>query len=134
MPQDDLTTEAIARLLEQSGHTREEALALAREATRRSRTISKGCSYGHLHPEELADLWNTAARSGKRRLVLEVSADALSHEEYDGHIHVQVLDAEEWPEVVRSEVDHMAAGEEAPDLWMPSDDETEERPRPEEMN
>lgn len=131
---DDLTTEAIARLLEKSGHSREEALALAQEATRRSRTISKGCSYGHLHPEELGNLWNTAARSGKRRLVLEVSAEALSRDEDDGHLHVQVLDAEEWPEAVRSEVNHLAAGEEAPALWMPGDDETEERPRPEEMN
>lgn len=132
MSNEDPTTEAIARLLERSGHTREETLAW--EATRRSRTISKGCSSGHLHPEELAALWTTAARSGKRHLVLEVSANALSRDEDDGHSRVQVLGAEEWPEAGRSEVDFLAAGEEALDLWILGDDETEERPRPEEMN
>lgn len=134
MPKDDLfdeSSQAIADLLERSGHTREEARVLAKQAVHLSRTVSKGCGYGGLHPEDLGRLWSTAASSGKRRLVLEITAEG-DRDEYHGQLRVQVLDAEEWPD---PELDHLRRGQTAPDLWMPSDDEqTGERPRPEELN
>lgn len=87
---------AIADLLEKSGHSPEEALTLAREATQRSRTVSEGCGYGHLHPEGIDDLWTTAARHGKRRVVLEITAEGETWDEVSGRVDVRVIETETW--------------------------------------
>ncbi|GMA17023.1 hypothetical protein [Deinococcus metallilatus] len=119
MPHPDPSIEAIAKLLEGAGHSREEALALAEEAVGRSRTVSEGCTYGGLHPEGLAQLWNTAAKNGKRRLVLEIAAEGMTPDEYTGHIGVKVLEAEEWSEW--SETDYLARNLAAPHVWTPEE-------------
>lgn len=87
---------AIADLLERSGHPRQEAEALASEAVRKQREIEPGCHWGHVHAEQLPHFWNQAARHRKRKLVLEITADALSRDEWDGHISVEVKDAQTW--------------------------------------
>jgi len=116
----DPTTQAIADLLERSGHTPEQAQALAEEVIQRTRTVSEGCTYGGLHPEGLAQLWNTAARNGKRRLVLEVTAEGLTPDEYHGQIGVRVLETEVWPKW--SETDYLARDLTAPQVWTPPED------------
>lgn len=93
-PRNDLT--ALANLLERCGHSPEEARALALEAIQKQAHLDPGVTFGHLHAEQLADLWKRAARYGKRKLVLEISADALSSDEWDGHIRVEVKDAQTW--------------------------------------
>ncbi|MFC5849626.1 hypothetical protein [Deinococcus petrolearius] len=119
MPHPDPSTRAIAKLLEGAGHGPEEALILAEEAVRRSRTVSEGCTYGGLHPEGLTQLWNTAARNRKRRLVLEITAEGITPDEYSGHIGVKVLEAEEWSEW--SETDCLARDLAAPHVWTPEE-------------
>ncbi|MFC3859768.1 hypothetical protein ACFOPQ_03185 [Deinococcus antarcticus] len=47
----------------------------------------------------MAHFWNQAARHGKRKLVLEITADALNHDEWDGHLHVEVKDAQTWKQL-----------------------------------
>lgn len=91
-PRNDLT--ALADLLERCGHSPEEARALVLEAIQKQAHLDPGVTFGHLHAEQLADLWKRAARYGKRKLVLEISADALSSDEWDGHIRVEVKDAQ----------------------------------------
>lgn len=119
MSKPDPSTLAIAKLLEGAGHSPEEALALAEEAVHRSRTVSEGCTYGGLHPEGLARLWNTAARNGKRRLVLEITAEGMTPDEYSGQIGVKVLEAEAWSEW--SETDYLARNLAAPHVWTPEE-------------
>lgn len=119
MSKPDPSIHAIAKLLEGAGHSPEEALALAEEAVRRSCTVSEGCTYGGLHPEGLARLWNTAARNGKRRLVLEITAEGMTPDEYSGQIGVKVLEAEEWGEW--SETDYLARNLAAPHVWTPEE-------------
>lgn len=52
---------------------------------------------GPLHPEQIAGLWNQAAKHGKRKLVLEITADAPTYEEWTGgHIQVTVKGAQTW--------------------------------------
>lgn len=119
MSKPDPSIHAIANLLEGAGHSPEEALALAEEAVHRSRTVSEGCTYGGLHPEGLTQLWNTAARHGKRRLVLEITAEGMTPDEYSGHLGVKVLEAEEWSEW--SETDSLARNLAAPHVWTPEE-------------
>lgn len=53
MPKDDpleASSQAVADLLERSGHTRQEARALARQAVHLSRTVSRGCGVRRAAP------------------------------------------------------------------------------------
>ena len=133
-------TARIAELLEASGLSPAEARARAAESVDALATVAPGTGYGHLHPAELANVWHQAARAGRRRLVLEVSAEADALEDDTGRVNVRVLEAENWPEWTEehtrqraatdallrhapalglSETDYMAHGEDCPDVWTP---------------
>ena len=90
--------EVLTEFLEGYGYSPEEAQAQAADMVQRQAAIDPGVTYGHVQAEQLADLWKRAARHGKRRLVLEITADALDSDEWDGHISVEVKDAETWAE------------------------------------
>lgn len=98
MTDHDRLTAQIAELLEQSGCAPAEARALAEKAASVSRAVSPGCDYGPLHPQDLARIWQQAARAGHRRLVLEVTAEAEHLDDDTGRVNVRVLEAENWPE------------------------------------
>lgn len=94
----DRMTDQIAELLEQSGCTPNKARALAEKVASVLRAVSPGCDYGPLHPQDLARIWQRAARVGRRRLVLEITAEARELKDDTGRVNVRVLDAESWPE------------------------------------
>lgn len=97
---------ALADLLERCGKTRQEAEALAAEMMQRQRAVDPGCTWGHIHPEQIAGLWNQAAKHGKRKLVLEITADALFYEEWTGgHIQVTVKGAQTWADYEQEQQD-----------------------------
>lgn len=98
MPEPDPTIDAIAQLLERSGHTSQEARRLAEEAVSRTRSVSENCTYGGLHAEDLGRLWAHAAASGKRRLLLEITAEGLTQDEDCGHLQVEVKGTQTWEE------------------------------------
>lgn len=88
----------IAELLEDSGLPSERARALARKAARLCRPVSPGLRPGPLFPSEVPDLWQRATRSGTRRLVLEITAEAERWEDDTDRVHVLVLEADRWPD------------------------------------
>lgn len=93
----DSEANALADLLEGCGKTRQEAEALAAEMVQRQRAVDPGCTWGHIHPEQIAGLWNQATKHGKRKLVLEITADAPTYEEWtNGRIQVTVKGAQTW--------------------------------------
>ncbi len=86
----DTPSTALADLLERCGKTRSEAEALAAEMVQRQRAVDPGCTWGHVLPEQIVGLWNQAAKHGKRKLVLEITADApylrrMDRRAYSGH-------------------------------------------------
>lgn len=100
--------EVIAEFLEQHGYSHAEAQEKAAEALNAQANLDPGVTYGHIHAEQLADLWKRAARSGKRKIVLEISADALDRDEWDGHIQVEVKDAQTWDEYEQAQAEARA--------------------------
>ena len=96
LPEPDISRDAM--LLEQAGHTREEAERLALKDAIVHTTASAGAMYTSLNPAELTRVWNQAARSGARTVTLCVQAEGDSVEEYTGLVRVLVLEHEPWPE------------------------------------
>ncbi len=92
----DPTLTAFAEMLEQCGYSRQEAQALVIETVRKQASIEPGFTWGHMHPEQIGELWKQAAIHGKRRLLLEITADALSADEWDGHLNVEVKESQTW--------------------------------------
>lgn len=90
--------EAIAEFLARCGYSQEEAQEKAAQVVKAQATLDPGVTYGHLHAEQLGTLWHQAAKHGKRKLVLEITADALNPDEWDGHINVEVKAAQTWNE------------------------------------
>lgn len=102
----DTPSTALADLLERCGKTRSEAEALAAEMVQRQRAVDPGCSWGHILPEQIVGLWNQAAKHGKRKLVLEITADAPAYEEWtSGRIQVTVKDAQTWADYEEEQQD-----------------------------
>lgn len=91
-------TARIAELLEASGLSPAEARARAAESVADLESAAPGSGYGHLHPAELGNIWQQAARAGRRRLVLEVVAEADALDDDTGRVNVRVLEADTWPE------------------------------------
>lgn len=88
---------ALIQMLERCGHPREEAEVMAATALERQAAIEPGCRWGHIHPEQIATLWQQAAKHGKRKLVLEITADAPDYQEWThGRVRVEVKDAQTW--------------------------------------
>lgn len=96
MPED--RHDQLVKLLLGCGHTPEEAEHLARETARHLRSAAVHTSYGHLWPDDLPRIWAAAERYGRRRLVLEITAEGREQEEYDGHVTARVVEAEDWPD------------------------------------
>lgn len=94
----DRMTEQVAALLEASGLSPAEARARAAESVAALDTAAPGSGWGHIHPADLPRVWQQAARAGRRRLVLEVTAEAAALDDDTGRVNVRVLDAEDWPE------------------------------------
>ncbi|QLG13327.1 hypothetical protein HLB42_20595 (plasmid) [Deinococcus sp. D7000] len=102
----DVPSTALADLLERCGKTRQEAEALAAELVQRQRAKGPGCTWGHIHPEQIAGLWNQAAKHGKRKLVLEITADAPTYEEWtSGRVQVTVKGAQTWADYEQEQQD-----------------------------
>lgn len=123
-------TEEVAALLEKSGLDAAEARARAAESVAALDTAAPGSGWGNLHPAELANIWAKAARAGRRRLVLEVSADGHDLEGDTGRVMVRVLDAENWAEWTDEHTRQRAATDA---LW-PAPVLDEEPRRAEELN
>lgn len=96
MPED--RHDQLVELLLECGHTPEEAEHLARETAHHLRSAAIGTSYGHLWPDDLSRIWAAAERHGRRRLVLEITAEGHDQDEYDGHVTARVVEAEDWPD------------------------------------
>ena len=60
--------------------------------------MDSGCQWGFVQPEWLPGLWKRAAQHGKRRLVLELVAQADHQDLWDGRIEVNVLADQTWEE------------------------------------
>ncbi|OLV15372.1 hypothetical protein [Deinococcus marmoris] len=102
----DTPSTALADLLERCGKTRSEAEALAAEVVQRQRAVDPGCTWGHIYPEQIAGLWNQAAKHGKRKLVLEITADAPTYGEWTGgRVQVTVKDAQTWADYGQEQQD-----------------------------
>ncbi|CAM3833510.1 hypothetical protein [Deinococcus frigens] len=107
--QPNAESNALADLLERCGKTRQEAEALAAEMLQRQRAVDPGCSWGFVLPEQIAGLWNQAAKHGKRKLVLEITADAITYEEWTGgHIQATVKGAQTWDDYEQEQQDARA--------------------------
>lgn len=88
----------MADLLEKSGHSPEEARLIAAEMLTRQAEVSPGCSWGGVHAEFIPQLWTQATAHGnKRRLLLEITCEGESYEEYH-HIRALVKGAQTWAE------------------------------------
>jgi len=98
--------DALKDLLENAGHSPADAHRLALEVMEKQRTVSPGVSFGGIHSEAIGPLWEQAQRTGKRQLLLEITAEAQTSDEYHGHITVKVIGAQTWAE-------HEQAGREA---------------------
>lgn len=94
----DHMTAQIAALLEASGLSPAEARARAAEGVAALESAAPGAGWGHIHPAELGGIWQQAARAGRRRLVLEITAEAGALDDDTGRVNVLVIDAENWPE------------------------------------
>lgn len=94
----DRMTAQIAELLEKSGLSPAEARARAAEGVAGLESAAPGAGWGHIHPGELGNIWQRAARAGRRRLVLEVMAEADALDDDTGRVNVRVLEADTWPE------------------------------------
>ncbi|WP_221091198.1 hypothetical protein [Deinococcus aquaedulcis] len=90
--------DALQDLLENSGHSPADAHRLALEVVEKQRTLSPGVSFGGIHSEAIGPLWEQAQRTGTRQLVLEITAEGLTSDEYHGHITVKVVGAQTWAE------------------------------------
>ncbi len=105
----DTPSTVLADLLERCGKTRQEAEALATEMVQRQRAVDPGCTWGFVLPEQIVGLWNQAAKHGKRKLVLEITADAPTYEEWTGgQIQVTVKDAQTWNDYNQEQQDARA--------------------------
>lgn len=94
----DRMTAQIAELLEASGLSPAEARARAAEGVAGLEMCAPGTGLGHIYPEQIATIWQQAARAGRRRLVLEVTAEAQDLDDDTGRVNVRVLEAENWPQ------------------------------------
>lgn len=88
----------LVELLISCGHTPEEAEHLALETARHLRSAAVGTAYGHLWPDDLPRIWAAAEHHGRRRLLLEITAEGREQDEYDGHVTARVVEAEDWPD------------------------------------
>ncbi|WP_291427107.1 hypothetical protein, partial [Deinococcus sp.] len=80
----------------------------ASEIVQRQRAIDPGVTFGHIHAEQLGNIWQQAAKHGKRKLVLEITADALGSDEWDGHINVEVKESQTWAEYEQAQAEARA--------------------------
>ena len=91
--------ELLAEVLEKAGHSPVEARELAADFLRQQATIEQGCSWGGVRAEFLPQLWAQASANGnKRRVLLEITAEGDSYDEYFGHLRVEVKAAQSWAE------------------------------------
>lgn len=101
--------EAITEFLNKyNDYTPEQARELAIKIVQSQRAIDPGVTHGHIHAEQLGNIWNQAAKHGKRKIVLEITADALDRDEWDGHINVEVKDAQTWDEYEQAQAEARA--------------------------
>ncbi|MBZ9753347.1 hypothetical protein K7W42_21155 [Deinococcus sp. HMF7604] len=95
---------AMAEMLERCGHSPDEARLIAADMLQRQADVVAGCSWGGVHAEFLVQLWAQATHGGnKRRLLLEVTAEGNSSDEYHGHIRVEVKEAQTWADFDREQ-------------------------------
>ena len=97
---DDMTRQ-IAELLERTGLDPALAASEASQMVSRLKTVQEGSTYGAQWAEDLPRLWGIAARSGARRLVLEITAEGETYADHHGHLSVTVLERENWPAPVQ---------------------------------
>lgn len=104
--QKQLMIDAMAVMLERCGHSPAEARQLAAEMLQRQMEVAPGCSWGGVHAEFIPQLWAQAMHGGNRhRLLLEITAEGDSYDDYHGHIHVEVKDAQTWADFERERRD-----------------------------
>ena len=94
---------ALKDLLISSGYSETDARSIALETMEKQAQVTPGVSYGGLHPESLGQLWLQARHSGKRQLLLEISAEGQDEDEDNGHLRVTVKGAQTWAEFEREQ-------------------------------
>lgn len=96
---DEQLLTAVTELLEKSGHAPEQARLMAADILKRQAEVTAGCHWGGVYAEFLPKLWARASSNGdKRRLLLQITAEGDCYDEYTGHLHVEVMEAQTWAE------------------------------------